>query len=291
MRFLKKFYNKINISISNSKKINNTNILIGSLISKINIFQEEEISKCEFKVFSQFGEDGIIQYLINNLEISNKIFVEFGVENYEECNTRFLLQNNNWQGYVYDANLENIKYIKSQEYYWKYKIEAAQKFITKENINEIFLESKINSKIGLLSIDIDGNDYWVLENINSICPDIIVAEFNPYFGSKNSVTLKYNDKFVRPSKGINKLIYGCSIVALENLCKKKGYELVYISCNGNNAFFVKSELLNAKVKKINLNDTLINFTFKELIDKNNYPRTTTSEDLKTIQSSRLLQKV
>ena len=69
-----------------------------------------DLNQFEFKVYSQFGEDGIIQFIINNIDIKNKIFVEFGVENYEEANTRFLLENNNWKGLVIDSSKENIKH-------------------------------------------------------------------------------------------------------------------------------------------------------------------------------------
>ena len=80
------------------------------------------IHQVEFKVFSQFGDDGIIQYLIHNAEIEVEKFVEFGVENYSESNTRFLLRNNNWQGLIMDASAEYIQEIKRQEYYWKHDL-------------------------------------------------------------------------------------------------------------------------------------------------------------------------
>ena len=77
-------------------KLNETKIINGKILSELKKKNNyESINDYEFKVFSQFGEDGIIQYLINNLDISKKKFIEFGVENYEEANTRFLLENDN----------------------------------------------------------------------------------------------------------------------------------------------------------------------------------------------------
>ena len=82
------------------------------------------LAEVEFKVFSQFGEDGIVQYLINNAPIKNKIFIEFGAQDYKESNTRFLLINNNWRGLVIDSDKKNIDCIKNDEIYWRYDIKA-----------------------------------------------------------------------------------------------------------------------------------------------------------------------
>src|SRR5687768_12224968 len=66
----------------------------------------KNLDEVEFQVFSQWGDDGIIQYLVNKLDIPNKTFIEFGVEDYKESNTRFLLISNNWSGYVIDGSAE-----------------------------------------------------------------------------------------------------------------------------------------------------------------------------------------
>ena len=84
----------------------------------------QSLDEVEFQVFSQRGEDGIIQYLISKIDIPNKIFVEFGVENYTESNTRFLLINNNWAGLVIDGSKENVRFIKNDFIYWKYDLTA-----------------------------------------------------------------------------------------------------------------------------------------------------------------------
>ncbi len=91
----------------------------------------------EFKVYSQWGEDGIIEFLTHNVEIKNKIFVEFGVGNYLEANTRFLLVNKNWFGLVMDADSMNVSFIKSDPIYWRHNLKAKHAFITKDNINEL----------------------------------------------------------------------------------------------------------------------------------------------------------
>ncbi|MFM6025585.1 MAG: hypothetical protein ACKPER_22095, partial [Dolichospermum sp.] len=132
---------------------------------QIDGFTKNSIFDNEFRAFSQWGEAGIIQFLIRNVHISRKIFVEFGVQNYTESNTRFLLINNNWSGLVIDGGLEEITYIKNDPIYWQYNLKAINSFITKDNINQILSDNGIQGEIGLLSVDIDGNDYWVWQAI------------------------------------------------------------------------------------------------------------------------------
>ena len=231
-------------------KENQDKILInqGKILNKINETKNfDKIHEYEFKVFSQFGEDGIIQYLINNLDIKNKIFVEFGVENYKEANTRFLLENNNWKGLIIDSSEKNISFIKKQNYYWKFNLLAICSFINCENINKLFEENNFSGNIGLLSIDIDGNDYWVWKSINTIDPDVVVIEYNSRFGNNKSFTIPYDPKFIR-GKNNHLLYFGASLKALSKLGKSKGYELICTNSNGNNAFFVKQELVNEKIR-------------------------------------------
>ena len=124
--------------------------------NKINI---NSISDVEFRVFSQWGEDGIIQYAVSKIDIPNRIFIEFGVENYLESNTRFLLINDNWSGLVIDGSRPDINFIKKDPISWRHDITAINAFITKDNINELIRQTVNEEDIGLLSIDIDGNDY------------------------------------------------------------------------------------------------------------------------------------
>ncbi|HEY9876758.1 MAG TPA: hypothetical protein V6D12_25260 [Candidatus Obscuribacterales bacterium] len=202
-----------------------------------------DIHKNEFQVYSQWGEDGIIQFLINKVPIEGKIFVEFGVENYLESNTRFLLQNNNWAGLVIDSLPENIKYIKNDQIYWRYKLKAECSFIDKDNINSILRKSGISGDIGLLSIDIDGNDYWVWEAIECVNPRIVICEYNSTFGYKRKVVIPYDKNFEISKAHFSYLYYGASIAALTDLAKKKGYELVGSNSNGCNVFFVRKDLV------------------------------------------------
>lgn len=199
------------------------------------------LSDVEFRVFSQNGEDGIIQWIVQNAEIENKVFVEFGVENYEESNTRYLLMNNNWSGLVMDGSDENVESIKNWSEYWRYDLTAKACFITKENINEKIREEGIEGNIGLLSVDIDGNDYWVLDEITCVDPVILICEYNSVWGKEKRVTIPYEASFQRTKKHYSNLYYGASLMAFVHWAKTRDY--IFLGCNsaGNNAFFVKKQ--------------------------------------------------
>ena len=227
----------------------------------------------EFRVFSQFGDDGIIQWLTKNINISRKIFVEFGVENYVESNTRFLLMNDNWSGLVMDGNSTNINFIKSDGIYWKYNLKAKQAFITAENINELIASEFLVSgegkpyKIGLLSIDVDGNDYWIWEKIDCIDPDIVVCEYNGVWGMDDAITIPYDPDFVRENAHYSRIYFGASIAALNKLANKKGYSLVAGNQAGNNVYFVRNDLLNDSVKKKEIKDVFHQYQYRQARDE------------------------
>ncbi len=198
------------------------------------------LEEVEFQVFSQFGEDGIIQWIINQIQVKSKIFVEFGVEDYFESNTRFLLNNNNWSGLVIDSDKEKIDRLRNSRYFWKFDLTAIDAFITKDNINDLIKnKGKVEGEIGILSVDIDGNDYWVLNALNVIDPQIVICEYNNVFGSEKRVTVPYHECFDRMSAHYSNLYFGASLLSFRYMLENKGY--IYLGTNsaGNNAFFVK----------------------------------------------------
>ena len=195
----------------------------------------------EFQVFSQRGEDGIIQYIVNRIGIPNKIFVEFGVENYTESNTRFLLINNNWSGLVLDGSASNVEFIRRDYIYWKYDITAYHSFITRDNINGLIRRYTDCTDIGLLSVDIDGNDYWIWEAIDVIQPRVVVCEYNSAFGAAECVSVPYAPDFDRTKAHYSNLYFGASLGAFCHLAEKKGYVFIGTASAGVNAFFVRRD--------------------------------------------------
>jgi hypothetical protein len=217
--------------------------LLANQVLKSNIGNDiKELRQSEFRVFSQYGEDGIIQYLVNCIDIPTKIFVEFGVEDYIESNTRYLLVNNNWQGLILDGSALNVKFIRRDDIYWRHNLEAVRSFITKENINASLTGAGITGDIGLLSIDIDGNDYWIWNEINVISPRIVIVEYNSVLGPELKVTVPYDPNFVRTKAHYSGLYFGSSLAALCDLASKKGYYFIGCNSNGNNAFFIRNDL-------------------------------------------------
>jgi hypothetical protein len=217
-----------------------------------------------FKVFSQHDEDGIVQYLINNLPIQSKTFIEFGVENYEESNTRFLLMNNYWQGMVLDACESDIHYIQNDKIYWQFDLQARQAWITKENINSLLGAAGFPEDVGLLSIDIDGNDYWIWEAIRLIKPRIVVIEYNSVFGLE-PISIPYKEDFNRTSAHYSNLYYGCSLAALHSLAVRRGYILAGSNVWGHNAFFIRSDIAG-EFKGLQPREAYVPSTFRESRD-------------------------
>jgi hypothetical protein len=216
----------------------------------------------EFKVYSQWGEDGIIDHLVNHVAIKNKIFVEFGVENYSEANTIFLLKHRQWGGLVIDGSSDNIDSIRQGNIFWRYDLSADCSFITKENINLIIKRNGIAGDIGLLSVDIDGNDYWVWDAIDIVQPRIVVAEYNSLFGVTATISTPYQANFYRTDAHQSNMYYGASISALNYLATKRGYTLVAGNSAGNNVFFVRNDVLGT-LKPQSVEEAYVSAAFRE----------------------------
>jgi len=203
----------------------------------------DDIQDAEFRVFSQWGEDGIIQYLISHVPIDTRTFVEFGVEDYRESNTRFLLQNDYWHGLILDGGTAHLDFLSAGDLRWRHTIEARSVFLTRENINQAIREGGMHGDIGLLSVDVDGNDYWLLDAIDVVTPRILVVEYNSLFGATAAVTIPYDQAFSRNRAHWSGLFYGASLGALHHLAVEgRGYRLVGCNRAGVNAFFVRSDV-------------------------------------------------
>lgn len=185
----------------------------------------------EKRIYSQNGEDGITMKLIELIygDSTDKYYVEFGVENGNECNTRILRENYKWRGLQMDGSHENLK------------INLNREFITRENIVSLFQKYNVPKLINLLSIDIDFNDFYILNEIlkDYLC-DIIIIEYNGFHGPMEDKVVKYDSK----GRWDYSVYFGASLLALTKLCKIFGYSLVY--SNGVNGFFVQTKILIEK---------------------------------------------
>ena len=198
--------------------------------------------EAEFQVFSQWGEDGLIQYLIRKVPLARHAFVEFGVGDYRESNTRFLLQEHNWDGLVFDSSSANVAAIVRDPIYWRHSLAAVAAFIDADNVNLLLESHGMSGDIGLLSIDIDGNDFWVWQALDVALPRIVICEFNGIFGPLAPVSVPYDPLFVRGRAHYSTVFAGASLAALYHLARCKGYQLIGTNSAGNNAFFVRDDV-------------------------------------------------
>tara|TARA_B100000886_G_scaffold328855_1_gene277642 strand:+ start:22661 stop:23566 length:906 start_codon:yes stop_codon:yes gene_type:complete len=251
--------------------LNNNKKRLGELYiahSKTNYNKIKNIRDAEIKIFSQFGEDGIINFLLHKLNIKNNIsFVEIGTGDYEEANTRFLSETMISRGLLIDK-IQELKFIEKRDFFWKNDIYYCQKSITSKNINNILKQYGFINNFNLLSIDVDGNDYWILEKIDISNCDLVIAEYNPIFGANLSLTVPDEDHFNRDN--YNKIFYGSSLLAMINLMNSKNFFFIGSNKACNNAFFVNKKKGDLFVDiEIEKNEKYVDFKFREL--KKNTP--------------------
>jgi hypothetical protein len=218
---------------------------------------KERIRNSEFKVFSQHGEDGILAYIFSDIGVTNKTFLEFGITDGRQCNTANLSINFGWNGLLLEGDPAYARAARS--YYQRIDrfdgpdVKVVECFVTKKNINDTITSSGMAGEIDLLSLDIDGNDYWIWEEINVISPRVVVIEYNASFGRK-SISVNYDPDFSRFKKHWSGWYHGASLAALANLGEKKGYDLVCADCAGVNGFFVRKDIFKHKLEALSAED-------------------------------------
>lgn len=200
----------------------------------------KKLNRYEFKAFSQAGEDGLISEIFNRIGTTNQFFVEFGVGNGLENNTTYLLVKG-WKGYWIEGSQNYCKSISKSfaDLLASGQLTLMNTFVSAENIEALFSEKNVPLELDLLSIDIDGNDYWVWQAIANYRPRVVVIEYNAIYPPESSWVMEYN-----PSHQWKYDSYmGTSLKALERLGNQKGYKLVGCVFSGVNAFFVREDLL------------------------------------------------
>ena len=197
--------------------------------------EEWDINFFEKKIHSQNGEDGILEFIFDFIGTTNKFFVEIGVEESLECNTRWL-QEKGWDGIMIDGSA-NSSLIKKE-------------FVTAENINDILKKYSVPNSFDLLSLDVDYNTYWIWKAVNNFHPRVIAIEYNATIPVNESLAVKYDP--LGKWDGTN--YFGASLLALKKLGDKKGYTLVGCDNMGVNAFFIKNEFVEDKMEKRSMSD-------------------------------------
>ena len=252
MKLIKRFYQSLKNSIKSKifkdvyKKIDEQKFLESNIFFQ-NRSKSYKLTKnlddVDFKVFSQNGEDGILDFIINQMNIKLPKFVEIGVGDFSECNTRFIYKKNYSSGLIIDV-IKNFSHkVSLVEDIWRGGLVVLEKRVNASNINKILRDQNFNIDIDIFSIDIDGIDYWVLKSLPINFSKIVVAEYNPYFGDKLNITVPNLEDFDRNKYHYSELCFGCSLTALIKLMKQKKMTFIGTNLFRNNAFFINDEYL------------------------------------------------
>ena len=199
----------------------------------------DEINKFEYKKTSQNNEDGIFDYIIQKLDLKKINFVEIGFDYYENNSINYLKKTN--KGLFVDASYEKVFIFKNitNLFYKNKKIFFKNSFVNKDNINDIILEYFDSfEEIDILSLDVDGVDYYIFEKLK-FRPKIICIEYNFWFGSELKCSIPYSEKF---KWEVGSPYSGASLNAICSLAYLKDYHLIALESSSVNAFFVRGDL-------------------------------------------------
>lgn len=189
-------------------------------------FQMINLRGADRKTFSQNGEDGILEKILETIGTTNKYFVEIGVGNADECNTR-LLRQNGWTGLMLDS------------LYHDPNKGIHREFVDAENVNGLLSKHGVPREFDVLSIDIDGNDYWVWKAI-TYQPRVVIIEWNCSISPFRALVIPYSPNFAWDST----CYYGASILALTRLGERKGMVLIAVDKRATNLFFVSTSYIH-----------------------------------------------
>ncbi|WP_156027087.1 hypothetical protein [Sporocytophaga myxococcoides] len=228
-------------------------------------YYQDRISKREnvkiadtgFRVFSQFEEDGKLLFLFSAIGMDNKVFVEIGSDDGVNSNSANLYFNFGWHGLFIDGNPKSIK--RGRKFYdkyphpWFYKPKFVCSKVNRENVNKLIEDAGFKGEIGLLSIDVDGNDYWIWDAISVVSPKVVIIETHVEFGL-NNIVVPYDPDYSYPGK--HPVYHGASPVAMTNLAKRKGYRLVGANELGFNFIFVKNGIADESIPEVSVESVL-----------------------------------
>lgn len=205
--------------------------------------QVPKLADTGFRVFSQFEEDGMLLFIFSIIGMTQKTFVEIGSDDGVNSNSANLYFNFGWHGLFIDGNPKSIA--RGKRFFGKYphpyffKPTFICDLVKRENVNQLISSGGYSGEIGFLSIDIDGNDYWVWDAIQVISPQVVMIETHSEFGLEN-IVVPYDPDYFYPGKHPD--YHGASPIAMTNLAKKKGYRLVGANDLGFNFIFVRNDL-------------------------------------------------
>jgi len=215
------------------------------------------LSETGYRVFSQFEEDGKLLFIFAVIGMGNKTFVEIGADDGINSNAANLYFNFGWRGLFIDGNCTSIargkRFYDRYPHPWFFKPAFTCSKVNRENVNELIRAQGIEGEVGLLSIDIDGNDYWIWDAITTISPRVVIIETHVEFGLRN-IVVPYDPKYSYPGK--HPVYHGASPTAMTNLARRKGYRLVGANELGFNFIFVRNGLGEEYLPEVSVESVL-----------------------------------
>jgi len=200
------------------------------------------INRYESSLHSQNGEDGIIRYIFSVIGFESRYFVEFGFGAHQ-CNSLRLLLHESFEGLLMDGSEEQCRIFNlSCKKMQLNSVLAVNAFIDVTNLQKLIVLNDVPDQIDFLSIDVDGNDYWLWEILDCINPRVVCIEYNSGIGPEYSWSIPYSADFERFSAHPSGFFAGASLKALESLGQRKGYRLVACDSTGTNAFFIRKDI-------------------------------------------------
>jgi len=216
-----------------------------------------QVSETGFRVFSQFEEDGKLLFIFSVLGMTNKTFIEFGSDDGINSNSANLYFHHGWTGLFMDGNSKAIE--RGKRFFSKFPHphmfppKFICTYVNRDNINDLIKNAGFSDEIGLLSIDIDGNDYWVWDAIEQVQPQVVIIETHNEFGMED-IIVPYDENYVYPGK--HPVYHGASPLAMTKLATKKGYRLVGANELGYNFIFVKIGLADKLIPEVSIESLL-----------------------------------
>jgi hypothetical protein len=222
------------------------------------------LSETGFRVFSQFEEDGKLLFIFSVIGMENKSFIEIGSDDGVNSNSANLYFNFGWHGLFIDGNPKSIrrgrKFFKKYPHPWFYQPTFVCSMVKRENINDLIKNAGFDGEIGLLSIDIDGNDYWIWDAITIVQPQVVIIETHNEFGL-NDIVVPYDPDYFYPGK--HPIYHGASPVAMQKLAARKGYRLIGANDMGFNFIFIKNGLADNLLPEVTVESLLNHPSVKE----------------------------
>jgi len=217
-----------------------------------------------FRVFSQFEEDGLLLFIFSVIGMENKIFVEIGSDDGINSNSANLVFNFGWHGLFIDGNRKSIergrKFYAKHPHPWAYPPKFACELVKRENVNQLIKDAGFSGEIGLLSIDIDGNDYWVWDALEVVQPQVVIIETHNEFGLED-IVVTYDPDYFFPGKHPD--YHGASPIAMTKLAKQKGYRLVGANELGFNFIFIRNGIAEEFIPEVSVESVLQHPSVKE----------------------------